>query len=473
VVAITWPTTTSPGYVSTEGGGRLINCYAAPLTDDALSPIVVRRTTGLQQWKLTGGSGYRGSYYDGGQYLYVAFNGTLRKYDAAGNETTVGALPGSDPCFFARNQRSPPFDQVVTCIAGTFTFTTTGISALATPAPFNSICYLDGYFFGAVTDGRVYASGINDVTWNTTDVIRAEAQPDGIVRVLAFNAELWVCGINNIEVWAAAGQPNLTGFPLRRSTVVDRGLINNVAVSGFEPNFESALTLVSNDNTVRLFEGYTPRVVSSPDLNRLLDRVSDKSSISAYCYNKYGFSRIIVTARNQFTWVFDPMGQTWYERKSYNRADMRFVGPTAYAFGKWFGGDAITPNAILFPSEDTQREVDQPLVMDVWSGIGQGFPQRAQVARADFQFVTGLGVGSVPPESDPHCEIMWSDDAGNNWSVPLVRRLGAAGEFGNITIKAHGLGTTGVKGRQWRIRISDAVYAGLLAGDMTVAPANS
>jgi hypothetical protein len=470
--AIVWPTSTSPGYRAVEGGGRLVNCYAAPLTDGAPAPIVIRRTTGLTRWVTTAQTGYRGGFYDGGAYAYAAFNGVLRKFDSAGVESAVGALAGTDPCFFARNQRTPTPDQLVVCNAGTFAFTPTTITPLATPTAFNSICFLDGYFFGSVGDGRVYASGINATTWNTSDVIRAEAKPDGVVRVIAFSGELWVCGVDNIEVWAAGGSPNLTGFPLRRSTVIDRGLINNTAVSGFEASFESTLVLVSNDNTVRLFEGYTPRVVSTPDLNRLLDRVADKTTISAYCYVKYGLSRIIVTARGQFSWVIDPLSQTWYERQSYLRNDCRFQGETFYAFGKWIGGDVINTGDLIFPSEETQREIDQPLILDVSSAVGQGFPQRVHVARADFQFVTGQGIvnGEDPVERNPQCEIMWSDDGGNTWSTPLLRRLGASGQYGDITIKVHGLGVSGVKGRRWRIRISDPVYAGLLAGDMTVSP---
>src|SRR5580765_5066016 len=126
MTAIVWPTSTSPGYRAFEGGGRLVNCYAAPLTDGAPAPLVIRRTTGLERWVTTAQTGYRGGFYDGGAYAYAAFKDVLRKFDQNGVESAVGALPGTDPCFFARNQRTTPPpapDQLVVCNAGTFAFT--------------------------------------------------------------------------------------------------------------------------------------------------------------------------------------------------------------------------------------------------------------------------------------------------------------------------------------------------------------
>jgi hypothetical protein len=102
--------------------------------------------------------------------------------------------------------------------------------------------------------------------------------------------------------------------------------------------------------------------------------------------------------------------------------------------------------------------------MRLESGEVANFPNRTRVARADFNFVTGVGVASgTANQQAPQVVISWSDDGGTKWSNPVLRSLGAQAKAGQrVTVLNAGI--AGPRGRRWRMDVSDAVYAGFING---------
>jgi len=96
------------------------------------------------------------------------------------------------------------------------------------------------------------------------------------------------------------------------------------------------------------------------------------------------------------------------------------------------------------------------------SGPVQNFPNRTKVARADFDFVTGVGIatGQDPIATDPSVGISWSDDGGITWSNPYIRKLGRQATQHRITVLRSGM--TGDMGRRWRLTVSDPIYVAFL-----------
>jgi hypothetical protein len=466
VARILFPSSTSPGIKPAEGGGRLLNCYAERLGEGAPAQYVIRRAPGLLSFSDTAQTTFRGSFFDAGN-IFSAWSGFLRKTNSAGVSSAVGALAGTDPVFFARNNKTPTPDYVAVCAAGPFTFTTAAVTALVDPdLPLPvSVCFLEGYFFFAIGDGRCFASGLNAITVNALDVARVESKPLGLIRGIAFNGELYLWGPKNCEVWGSGGDPNPTGFPFRRTTTIGSGLINATAIAGWEDGFPETLIWVADDNTVRQLNGYTPTKISTPELDRLLDGVSDKTTISCAVYVVAGHPVVNVRSPT-FSWSYDISTQKWFERESYLSPTWRLLGNTVNAFGKWYGGDAES-GRLMEITENVYREHDQPLIWQADSIAMEAFPTRLQVPRADFNFVAGTGVAdSLEPEVvDPMVDISYSDDGGNTWSIPQSRPLGQAGAYASqITVTR--LGMTGAKGRRWRLSVSASVYVGLLGGDM-------
>lgn len=466
MTAIPFPLSSFPGSTPQEGAGRLINCFAEPLGENGRAAAVRHRVPGLRAWGTSTATIFRGATVDGGT-LYAAFSGTVRSFTSAGGaSSTVGVLSGTDKVFFLRNNKRPTADKLVVCAAGVFVLTPSTITDLSDPdlPSINAGVFLDGYFFLTSQDGRCFASGLNATTFAANDFITTEAKSDALLRPVSWNGNLLLCGSGSIEVWDG-DNPNATGFPFNRVAVIQRGIIGAHAIAGFQDGFGKALLFVGDDNAVHALTGYTPEKVSPPDLDRLIEAVADKTTIEAGVYIAGGHPKWVLSCP-AWTWEFDINTLKWNERKSYGKTRWRGTQPI-YAFNKWLCGDTESGNVIEIVSS-VQTEIGQPLVAEVWSAPVHKFPQRLRVARADFDFSTGIGIagGLDPNETDPVVEISYSDDGGYTFTNPRVRNRGRQGMFlERITVLLQGM--TGAQGRIYKIRMSDPRPFGLMAGDMS------
>jgi len=472
-VSIPFPLSSTPGASSQEGAGRLINCYAEPLGKDvqaskgfAPPAVVWRRAPGLSLFGASAKTGFRGAILVDNT-LYAAWVNAATRFTSAGAETSLtGTLNGTEKVFWARNMKSTPD---VVCVApgtGAFSVSSSAVSAFADTdvgAP-NCVCFMDGYFIFSYGDGTLQASGLNDVSIATTDKTKAQSKPGGLTRVLPFNGQLYALGPNFGEVYSDTANP--TGFPFTRSYVLQRGIIGPYAAAGHEDGFGSALIWVADDNSVVMHNGSpNPTKISPPDLDRLIAAVADKTTLEASVYIAGGHPRWRITCA-AFTWDFDIGSQKWNEMASYQQTRTRAIRGVS-AFGKWIVGDTQA-NQLLYIDTSKYAELTNPLVFQMESGPVQNFPNRTKVARADFNFVTGVGIstGVDPTQTQPSVGISWSDDGGTTWSNEFVRALGAQATPQRITVLRSGM--TGVQGRRWRLRVSDSVYVAFLGATQDV-----
>ena len=465
---IPFPLSSSPGASSQESAGRLIGCYAEPLGKDigakkGLSPpaVVWRKCPGLSLFGASSQSGFRGALLVGSA-LYAAWSGKATTFTSGAVETTLsGTLIGTEKVFWARNNKSPAPD--VVCVApgtGAFSVTSSAVSSFADPdigAP-NCVFDMDGYFIFTYGDGTIQASGLNDVTIATTDKTQEQAKPGGLTRGLRFNGQAYVLGPTFGAVYSDTAQP--TGFPFTRSYVIQRGLLSPYAVAGHEDGFGSALMWVADDASVVQHNGTpNPLKISPPDLDRLIAAVSDKSTLEASVYISQGHPKWVLSCPN-FTWEFDLGSKKWNERVSYLQTRWRAVSGIS-AFGKWITGDT-QGGRLLYVNGNAYDEYGNPLMFQLESGPVVNFPNRTKVARADFNFVVGVGqaTGLDPIATDPSVGISWSDDGGITWSQEFIRKLGRQATPQRITMFRTGM--TGVQGRRWRLKVSDPVYVAFM-----------
>lgn len=467
MVDIVFPTSTAPGARPGEGSGRLINCYAEPLDTGARSQFARRRSPGLRRLLTTAFPGCRGYHFYNGD-LYVAQSGRLLRINQSGSSyisTNLGSLPGSGRVTFARNNKAPVPD--ILCVTENDTYVVHQNSA---PTSLNdpdlpqaeSIDFLDGYFVFAIRDGRFFVSGINDITISALDFGKAESHPGGIYRAVCFGQQLLLCGPNAVEVWQNAG--NATGTPFSRSAVIQKGLASTFAIAGNENGF-SSLIWVADDNAVyRLDGGYAPTKISTPDLDRLISAVADKTEIDVTVSVTEGHQWATVSGPT-FSWTYELATGFWHERASYLDNHWRGVC-SAQAFGGWVIGDRTTGDIwMLDPS--FAYEGNNQLVQTVISLPSVSFPNRVSIPRADFDVIVGQGLvtGKDPIEVDPICLISWSNDGGNSFGTPVRRSLGRlANHRTRITVNRTGI--AGPQGRVWRIDVADPVYAAWLSGSM-------
>lgn len=462
---ITFPTSTSPGVNSTENGGRLINAFAEPLSQGARNTMRWIRAAGLRPAIDVGEGEFRGALIVG-TVLYV-INGakayTVTKVGTSYSATELtGTVGGSGPVVMARNMRAT-VQILVVHSDGMSKIEAGDVDDFADadlPAA-NSVTFMDGYFFVTSLAGKAYASGLNDITFNSLDNATAEAAPDGLVRAVAFGRDLLLMGEGTTEIWGNTGNP--TGFPFTRSAVLPIGLKTRHAVAGFEAGFPDPIMWVANDNTVRRLNGYSPEIVSPPVLARLIEAAG--TDLEACVYNAAGRSFWVLSGPS-WTWAFDMQLGLWHERQSYgsDRWRARF---SAGAFGEWLTFDRASAKMFAIDPNFKREDVD-PLIWELRSTQDHRFPGRILVNRFSANFVTGVGrdAGIAPIETNPRVSISWSNDGGRTFGNELLRDLGTQGEQRSIDIWRCGL--TGPNGRQWRLRSSDPVEISLIGAAMDV-----
>lgn len=466
---IPFPVQTSPGAKFQEGGGRILNGYVEELGDQAPNKTVIRRMPGMVNFGTSARTGFRGSILVNG-VLYVAYSGKLEKWTSAGGASVnVGNLNGTKRGFFAANNNTTPDKWFVDPDGNIAVFTPTTVTNSWPDADLpsvNSTDFLDGYGVFTVGDGRAFATDLNSTSVNALSFGKAEAKPDGLVRVVSWGGRLLFFGNQTTEVWTDAGT---TPFPFARSSVIPRGLAGPYCVSGYEDGFSRGPIWVSDDSCVYRLDGYSPVKVSTPDLEGLIEAVSDKTTLEATSFISRGhaFWQLSCPA---WTWVLDITTSQWSEGNSYLVTRTRRSG-VINAFGKWLTGDTISGNLQQITST-ANDETSSPLRLRIESGPVLNFPAGMPVGRADFYFTTGVGIatGHDPDQTAPDVEISWSDDGGLTWSNPILRTLGRQSVSMQLVSLVACTGRTSWQGRRWRIDISSAVYAGFMMATMSDDP---
>jgi hypothetical protein len=427
-------------------------------------------------------TGYRGSILVGST-LFVAFSGVLATVDEDGTITTAGALPNvssgefdpvADRVQFSRNNRQPPPPDVVatTSDGRSYLCTTSGVTAFdVAPPGMTEItnCFMDGYTFYADASGKIQASQINDAdTLNALDITTAQAKAGQLRRLVAYDQHLFAMCDTWVEVFRNVGNPE--GFPFGRVAVINRGLVAPYAVAGYQDGFGKALVWVGDDNGIHILDGYTATRISTPDVDRDIEALADKSGIEAQAYITSGAAFVSVSSP-EWTWEFNLTTQQWSERRSKLRDGTlldrwRGTGDSVFAFERWLIGDTHSGKLHEITS-DARMEDDAALVIRIESAPVHDFPRGINVPRADFNFSPGTGraPGDDPIETDPQVQISWSDDGGLHWSNPLWRSIGRQDTNPAITVLR--TGRTAAQGRRWALEISDPVFVSLLGGDMT------
>ena len=489
---IPFPLGSYPGRRTHESAGRLINAYAEPLGPGAVGAAKIVSAAGLKKFTEASTSGetpvpltgYRGAILVGST-LYAAFANTLVFIDAAGVVTKVpGTLAGTGRVQFSRNNRQPVPDPpgppdppgttypdvVATTSAGSFLCSTSAITPIEPGMSEVTSVFMDGYTFYGDGFGTIQASQINNAAAiNSLDRTVVQAKAGQLRRLIAYDQHLFAMCETWIEVFRNTANPE--GFPFSRVAVINRGIIATYAVAGYQDGFGKALVWVGDDNGIHILDGYTATRISTPDVDRDIEALDDKSGIEAQAYITSGAAFVSVSSA-EWSWEFNLTTQMWNERRSKLKDGTtldrwRGTGDSVFAFEKWLIGDTHSGKLHEITS-DARMDDDAPLVMRIESAPTHDFPRGLLVPRVDLNFAPGTGraPGMDPIETDPQVQVSWSDDGGLHWGNPLARSLGRQDTNPAITILR--AGRTAAQGRRWALEVSDPVYVALLGGDMTV-----
>lgn len=458
---ITLPKSSFPG-PRQEARGCLTNCFAEPDGEDG--DVRWKRDAGITPFGTATGS-FRGFIAVPG-VIYAVFGTTVYQYSSAGGAgvALTGTLPGERPVICARNDADIP--DIVIVAPGDGVFIISGSAVLDYPDPDvgqpNSVSIFKSFFIFTYGDGTVRSSDPNSTNINTLNNATAEYRPDTLYRSIPVGGVLLLMGSSSIELWG--GTVNDTGFPYSFMQGIDRGLIGPYAVSGYQEGFGGGIVFVGDDGGTYLFNS-SPTKISPPDLDRLVARVADKSTIEVMTFAHDGHLWAVVQC-DAWSWAFDLNTQKWHVRKSYLQDNWRAT-QAVRAFDKWVVGDRLTGS--LGVVGDARTEYSEPLKYTIETGPQKDFPYRLRVNRVHVFATVGAGIvtGDDPTQTDPTIEIECSLDGGLTWCEPRQRPLGRQA-VGRQSVNANSFGHATGQGVRWRFSVSDDVDVSIMGASMEV-----
>jgi hypothetical protein len=466
-VSVSWPVMPDKDQPQRAGIGSLINVIMEQIGSGA---ILYKRAPGVSSYATSssGSNHCRGFVLANPGTVLVIFNGFVEALTASGGVvtmTSLGHLDGTRIVSVAVNNKTPTSDIVCVTENGAFT-----LHAASAPTAYpdgnvgfpNSVTFADGYFFFTYGNGTCIASALNGTSINLLNQITINSASDGCVRGIWFAQTLFLFTPSRCEAWTDTANP--TGFPFSRSAVIPRGLINAQAIAGYESNFTSTLMWVGSDSIVYSMRGYVPYRLSTNDMERRIQDVSDKTTLRANVYMNDGHAFWQLSS-SDFTFVYDITNSVWQERNSHAQSFSR-IEQSIYAFGSWIVGDYATGNIGIIDG-DAFSEYGNSHQWEITSLPVVQFPKTMTVPRFDANFITGTGIsdGVGQTETDPVVSISWSKDGGATFGAPVQRALGRGGKNGQVvTILQTGQVTR--YGRVWKMKVADPVYVGLMGATM-------
>lgn len=478
--------------VSTE---RIVNMYPERPVQPAKSELVLKGTPGLKAWKSFDGDVIRGmmTYSNGGdESLFVLTSGSSVLDNSAyiiqsnGLTTKLNSPSGTlDVKGFSTQEWNGFTATVVTGTEAYIVRDWRGGPPIYTPYKsiiphtgvdgggirWQCVTFLDGYFLMSVANDDSFYIAVNDGTvvfeqfrtpvMDLTDFTLANTVPDNIVTMKAVGREVWVLCETSTQIYYDSGQAD---FPFTR---LPAGVLNVGCIASHSAAVvDGRLFWLANDLSVRMTDGYNPRVVSSPPVEKWISDLSSGShkGAIAFGYIQDGHVFYVLTFPDELTIVYDASLGVWHQRKSYNRDDWR-VRTYAYFQGKHLVGDGISGNVYELDME-TYDEIGDPVTREAVTPPIHAGGNRAFMKELILDIETGVGLVSGQG-SNPQIMMQYSDDGGRTWSSERWISIGAIGDY---SARARWTRLGSFRQRVFRFTLADPVKFTAIGAyaDMTV-----
>lgn len=319
------------------------------------------------------------------------------------------------------------------------------------PTAPRSCTWLAGYFVVADSGtGQAFYTDDPWSGWTALDFITAETDPDRLVAVKADNGELLLFGEQTIEPWGVSG--GASAFEPIRGAARKYGLAAQYSLVEFQDTLAFLARNPSGQVQVARMRGYEVEIISSPELETLINGYSTVLDASALTYQLGGhsFYQINFTSANK-SWVFDAQSGVWAELRrgtsDRDRAELGIVFQERAYCADYRDGKIYKWDTSVY------TDAGDPIIREiVGRHINSGFEEMS-VGEFYLDFDTGVGLSSGQG-SDPQVMLQMSKDNGRTWGNELWRSFGKIGKYLTRVIWRR-LGTS----RDWlfRVKISDPV----------------
>ena len=424
-----------------------INWYVE-VNPETRAPISLQPTPGAKLFVAVGGGPIRGLHKMGDK-IYAVTGEALYSITEVGVAVNLGAIEGTARVSMADNGTH------LVIVNGTQGYSYTDGGSLAALdsdyQPSESVTYLDGYFvFVQKGTGKMFSSGLLDVSIDPLDFATAESAPDNALAVISDHRELFVFGETSTEVWYNAGG---SSFPFSRSTILELGCAAAHSVA----KIDNTVFWLADDGTIRRAEGYTPMAISTTALSREINGYTTLSDAFAYTYYYKGvpFYKITFPSEGK-TWVYNAASGFWHREQTLNKG-RHLSNCYVRAFNKHFVGDFENANIYELDS-DTHTDNGAAIQRIRTTQHLQADNKRVFMSNLQILFEHGKGL-TTGQGSDPQAMLQWSDDGGRTFSQEHWRGMGKIGEYTRRSIWRR-LGS--FRDRVIRLTVADPVRAVVL-----------
>lgn len=392
-------------------------------------------TPGSTEFVDLGNGEVRGGLEYNDKAWFVA-GSTLYEVNSAGTATSRGTLTSSSGrVTMAHNGLRSGANQQIFIADGSRRYiydnTAQTLTAYTDYAAVN-VVFIDGYFLFTVADtDRVYFTNLYDgVTVTSTDFFTAEGDPDQNSGLIADQRECYVFNKRSMEVFYNSGDADTT-FQRFQGGFKQTGCAAKYSPARID---NTIMWLTRNERghaqVAALGQGYTPQIISTPELDYQLSRYTTVDDAFGYSYQFEGNEFYVLTFPTENkTWAYNARTQLWH-RQAHN---INGVFPSrerynchVFAFGKHLLGDMnngkvyqLDSTVGTFNSVRIERQVITPNVTDE--------EQRIRISSAQLDMEEGTGDPNVT--TDTQIWLSYSKDGGHTYSDEIEASIGDAGEY--------------------------------------------
>jgi hypothetical protein len=315
-------------------------------------------------------------------------------------------------------------------VVGSYTVTSSFITVtsnlIGTPI---DITFGDGYGILAYANGQFQKTSAYDfTTLDALDFATAESNPDGLVRDLYDHGELILFGTNTVEFWSNTGGQDFP-YSNQRGTTLQYGLAAKWSLVQYNDSIAALFKNAMGQVQVMRMAGHALQVISTPEIDYIINKYSTKSDATAYCYMLGGHPMLQINfPSQQKSWLYDGLTQMWSPLESGLNGDrhrgeiiidyLNSPRVTDYSNGNIYtlDADTYTDNGVPIPREIVTKTV--------YTGLNK----RIAVHRLGVDCQTGNGLINGQG-SNPQIMLQVSKDSGRTWSSELWVSMGKIGEY--------------------------------------------
>lgn len=281
---------------------------------------VLRHAGGLQFYRNATNTGVCRGVLSTENNFYTVFGNTLYRLQRnSGNAISIiGSIPstGHVPMAYNGNQ--------LVCVADgrgfIYTESTSGFAEItdADFLPAVDVTFMDGYFiFIARNSDVLFHSDLYDgFSYNASDRIKIQRNPDRNVAIESMYSELWVFGRSTTELLQNVGASSPAFAPIS-NTVIEVGC---AAVATVVRIPAVGIMWLGNDRIVHLRTAQGIERVTPHEIANLITAIPTISDAVAWHYRYGGHKFYVLTfPQGGCTLVYDITDNLWHERTTYGQ----------------------------------------------------------------------------------------------------------------------------------------------------------